>query len=51
MQGAAKAGVENVGYPEDGGLAADHAGTEDHRGGMLYLPLPGMLLLGRAYLS
>jgi len=51
MQGDAKAGVENVGYPEDGGLAADCGCAEDQRKRMRWLPVRQVLLLGRACLS
>ena len=46
-----KAGVTNDGYSEVGGLAADQARAQDHRVGMLDLPLRRMLLLRREDLS
>jgi hypothetical protein len=51
MQSDAKAGVEDVGYPEDGGLAADCGCAENHRKCMRWLPVRRVLLLGRACLS
>jgi hypothetical protein len=47
----AKAGVCDVGYPEDSGPSADRVCAEGHRRGLLDLPLRIVLLLGRARLS